>query len=228
VEEGEIMVGPTDDTLLALSPAFDQGREAGWDPMLEEAAASLGLSCGLFLFLYGRETTTALGLVEPTSDVVSLWCMETCQGPVQISNSPAAACGMDGCLPVSMGQDDHILSSDGLLLSPAVDDGSDTSPWSPCSCSVDPAFSPRSVMDMFQVSLSPVSKMGPLGTVDGHQAVDRQQGLASFRGSCRRPISLVLSRPSSRCCRNKRVYTSPVRHSRRIGGRFAAGTPVKQ
>jgi hypothetical protein len=35
-------------------------------------------------------------------------------------------------------------------------------------------------------------------------------------------------RPTSRRCRHKRVYTGPVRRSHRIGGRFVAGTPVKQ
>jgi hypothetical protein len=31
-----------------------------------------------------------------------------------------------------------------------------------------------------------------------------------------------------RRCRSKKKYSGPVRCSRRIGGRFAAGTPVRQ
>jgi hypothetical protein len=96
---------------------------------------------------------------------------------------------------------------------------------------MDLARSPRSVMDLFQVSLSPVLKMGPLGTVDSQQSGAHQVGpqdFASFRGSCRWPISPVLPRLASRRCRSRKVYAGPVRRSRRIGGRFAAGTLVRQ
>jgi hypothetical protein len=88
------------------------------------------------------------------------------------------------------------LSSDGLLPSPCV--GSETPLGSPFSCSTDPTLSPRSVMDMFPVSLS-----GSLGAVDSQQldvgttAPQGSTGFADFQSSCRRPISPVLPRPST-------------------------------
>jgi hypothetical protein len=129
------------------------------------------------------------------------------------------------------GRDSLVLSSDGLLSPFGEDGGSDVPSGSPRSCSVDSSRSPRSVMDMFQVSLSPISKMGPLGTVDGRQTGSGSlapQDFASFRGSCRRPISPVLPRPAQRGCRPRKVYAGPVRRSGRIRGRFAAGTPIRQ
>jgi hypothetical protein len=60
--------------------------------------------------------------------------------------------------------DDLLLSSDGLLSSPGS--GAETPPCSPHASLVDPSYSPRLVMEMFPVSLSPVSKMGSLGVVD--------------------------------------------------------------
>jgi hypothetical protein len=86
-------------------------------------------------------------------------------------------------------------------------------------------------MDVFAVSLSPVSKMGSLEAFDCQQLLGGQlpsRDFASFRDSCRRPISPVLPRPSARRCRPRKTYTGPVRRSRRIGGCFAAGTPIRQ
>jgi hypothetical protein len=51
---------------------------------------------------------------------------------------------------------------------------------------------------------------------------------ASFRESCRRPISPVLPRPAVRRCRPRKCYAGPVRRSGRIRGRFAAGAPIRQ
>jgi hypothetical protein len=51
---------------------------------------------------------------------------------------------------------------------------------------------------------------------------------ASFRESCRRPISPVLHRPAVHRCRPRKSYAGPVRRSGRIRGRFAAGTPIRQ
>jgi hypothetical protein len=67
-----------------------------------------------------------------------------------------AVCGLDPtCLP-----------SAGLLPSLASQDDIEASPESPRTSFVDPLCSPRSVMDLFQVSLLPVSKMGALETMD--------------------------------------------------------------
>jgi hypothetical protein len=124
-----------------------------------------------------------------------------------------------------------VLSSDGLLSPFADGSGSEALSWSPRSCSVVPTHSSRSGMDMFQVSLSPISKMGSLGTVDGRQTGTGSlapQDFASFRGSCRWPISPVLPRPAQQGCRPRKVYAGPVRRSGRIRGRFAAGTPIRQ
>jgi hypothetical protein len=87
------------------------------------------------------------------------------------------------------------------------------------------------VMEMFPVSLSPVSKMGSLGVMDSQQVIVGQvapQDLSSFWGSCRWPISPILPKPTTWCYRSKKKYSGPVRRSRRIGGWFTAGTPVWQ
>jgi hypothetical protein len=128
------------------------------------------------------------------------------------------------------GVDPTCLSSAGLLPSPASEDDLEASPGSPRASSVDPLCSPRSVMDVFQVSLSPVSKMGALETMDCQQLLGGQlpsRDFASFRDSCRRSISPALPRPSARRCRPKKMYAGPVRRSRRIGGRFAMGTLIR-
>jgi hypothetical protein len=57
--------------------------------------------------------------------------------------------------------------------------------------------------------------------------LEEGQDFPSFRGSCRKPVSPVLSRPV-RQDRKKKVYTGPVRRSGRISKRFAAGTPIRQ
>jgi hypothetical protein len=129
------------------------------------------------------------------------------------------------------GVDPTCLSSAGLLPSPASADEFEASLVSPRRCSPAVDLSPRSAMDVFEVSLSPVSKMGSLEAFDCQQMVGAQLPLrdfASFRDSCRRPVSPVLPRPSARRCRPRKTYTGPVRRSRRIGGRFAAGTPIRQ
>jgi hypothetical protein len=73
--------------------------------------------------------------------------------------------------------------------------------------------------------------MGSLRAVDSLQlgvGLTVPQGFTGFRSSCRRPISPILPRPPTRRCRPRKVYSGPVRRSRRIGGRFAAGTPIRQ
>jgi hypothetical protein len=42
-----------------------------------------------------------------------------------------------------------------------------------------------------------------------------------------KPISPVLNRPARRC-RQRRIYSGPVRRSRRIRGRYTDKTPVRQ
>jgi hypothetical protein len=96
-----------------------------------------------------------------------------------------------------------VLSLDGLLFPFADSSGSEALSWSPLSCSMDPMHSPRSVMDMFQVSLAPISRMGPLATVDdwlpsAELNLPPTQDFASFRESYRWPVLPVLPRPVAR------------------------------
>jgi hypothetical protein len=88
--------------------------------------------------------------------------------------------------------------------------------------------SPKSVLDYFQVSVSPTDKELRVGSAGLEAAsLDKGQDFLSFRGACRRPISPMLSRPV-RQCRKKKIYTGLVRRSGRISKRFAAGTPIRQ
>ncbi|KAK1695394.1 hypothetical protein QYE76_012091 [Lolium multiflorum] len=88
--------------------------------------------------------------------------------------------------------------------------------------------SPTSVLDYFQVSVSPIDKELSVDSAGREAAsLQKEQDSLSFREACRRPISPVLSRPVRRC-RKKKVYTGPVRRSGRISKRFAAGTPIRQ
>ncbi|KAM0841940.1 hypothetical protein ACQ4PT_058691 [Festuca glaucescens] len=88
--------------------------------------------------------------------------------------------------------------------------------------------SPRSVLEYFLVSISPVVKGLPTGpTAVESVSLGMGQDFACFRSSCRKPISPVLGRPVKQC-RKKKVYLGPVRRSRRIRGRFAQGTPIRQ
>jgi hypothetical protein len=88
--------------------------------------------------------------------------------------------------------------------------------------------SPTSVLDYFQVSISPTVKELQVGSADVEAAsLEKGQDLLCFRDSCRRKTSPVLSMPI-RQCRRKKVYTGPVRRSGRINKRFAAGTPIRQ
>jgi hypothetical protein len=153
---------------------------------------------------------------------------------VQIEATPLDGSVLAGCSPVvgpSAIQDGMLIGSDGLLS--AVDSSAclDSSSWSPRSCFLDVACSPRSVMNTFCVSLSPASKLGPSATVDGHQQVVSDQlvaqDIASLRGSYQWPILPVLPRPAIHRCRGKRTYAGPMRRSGRIRGRFATGTPIR-
>ncbi|KAM0917327.1 hypothetical protein ACQ4PT_009557 [Festuca glaucescens] len=88
--------------------------------------------------------------------------------------------------------------------------------------------SPRSVLEYFPVSISPVDKGLPTGpTAVESVSLGMGQDFACFRSSCRKPISPVLGRPAKQC-RKKKVYSGPVRRSGRIRGRFAQGTPIRQ
>jgi hypothetical protein len=88
--------------------------------------------------------------------------------------------------------------------------------------------SPTSVLDYFQVSISPIDKGLHLGpAVSEAASLEKDEGCLGFRESCRRPISPVLSRPARRC-RKKKIYAGPVRWSGRISKRFGAGTPIRQ
>jgi hypothetical protein len=89
--------------------------------------------------------------------------------------------------------------------------------------------SPTSVLDYFQVSISPKDIEPHVGSAGVDAAsVEQEQDLLCFRQSCRRAASPVLSRPVRQCRRKKKVYTGPVRRSGRISKRFAAGTPIRQ
>ncbi|KAM0881833.1 hypothetical protein ACQ4PT_032692 [Festuca glaucescens] len=88
--------------------------------------------------------------------------------------------------------------------------------------------SPRSVLEYFPISISPVDKGLPTGpTAMESVSLGMGQDFACFRSSCRKPVSPVLGRPAKQC-RKKKVYSGPVRHSGRIRGRFAQGTPIRQ
>ncbi|KAM0874405.1 hypothetical protein ACQ4PT_037453 [Festuca glaucescens] len=52
--------------------------------------------------------------------------------------------------------------------------------------------------------------------------------LASFRDRCRQRRAALLPKPAPKRPRKKRAPPSVVRRSRRVAGRFAAGTPIKQ
>jgi hypothetical protein len=190
-----------DDSLLAVlsvdRPSF---LTNGWDPMLVElTAASPVLPRGQdVLASFGNESF-ARDLAQIVVPVDPMW--EENNNRFQISEFSVAEDGVDHTYVPPCSQTDLVLSSMGLLPSPTSDADPEASPWSPCFPSVDPSGSPRSVMDMFWVSLSPTSETGPLGAVDCQQSGGGQlpaQDFDSFRGSCRRPISPVLPRPSAR------------------------------
>jgi hypothetical protein len=227
-------------TIAVLLPFLTDG----WDPMVVEVVASLA-------FLRGKQSGKQLP-VAPVASVLEengqdfLLCYsfgrtlevvapvdlmgEESEGALLFSNQCLARRGVDLTYQSPCERDNLMLSSPGLLSSAASLGDPEASPWMSPPCSPDPACSPRSVMDMFQVSLSPASKTGRFETVDCQQDGCQlpAQDFASFRGSCRRPISPVLPRPATRRCRSRKAYPGPVRRSRRIGGRFAAGTPIRQ
>ncbi|KAM0911173.1 hypothetical protein ACQ4PT_013676 [Festuca glaucescens] len=118
------------------------------------------------------------------------------------------------------------LSDSGLLSSPTSNLRGWPSPDDSVA-SVQRSF-PRSAFEVFPVSISPSDK----GFGVGPRAVDfvkegMGQDLALFRDACKRPISPVLGRPARRC-RQKKIYSGPVRRSGRIRGRFVASTPIRQ
>jgi hypothetical protein len=203
-----------DPILAALSGDRPQLLTERWDPMLlEVAAASLVLPRGQFWS--ARRPSFSSENVGTATPLVF-------ESPV----TSLAGCAVDPTYRSPLAQDATVLLSDGLLPSPASDVDPDAPPsWSPLSCSAEPKFSPRSVMDMFQVSLSPLSKLGPLETVDCQSPA---RDLSSFRSSCRLPTSPILPRPSTRRCRPRKTFAGPVRRSGRIRGRFAAGSPIRQ
>jgi hypothetical protein len=59
-------------------------------------------------------------------------------------------------------------------------------------------------------------------------SADLDLRLASFRDRCRQQRAALLPKPAPKRPRKKRVPPSVVRRSRRVAGRFAAGTPIKQ
>jgi hypothetical protein len=206
-------------------PSFLTDR---WDPMLMEATTSVNL-----VMPHGKEPLSFFEKVDfvRASEETVLPVEERSDSIFQIPEPSLADSGMDPIYLSPRDLQDLTLSSPGLLPSPASNKDPEDSPRSPSSCSADPFNYPRSVMEMFQVSLSSVSKMGPLETVDCQQAGGchfPSRDFASFWDSCRHPISPVLPRPPARCCRPRKTYASPVRSSRRIRGRFAAGTPIRQ
>jgi hypothetical protein len=213
--------------LETLLFSFGKDSPAGSAPSQEafvlepDGAPPTGAVAGAVLTGYLNSAATPTAVTPKAPMLLASNSVANVVGTDLYPNSPVPHSGV--------GSDGVDLSSDGLLSSPCV--GSETHPGSPYSCSVDPALSPRLVMDMFPVSLSPVSKMGSLRAVDSLQlgvGLTAPQGFTGFRSSCRRPISPVLPRPPTRRCRPRKVYSGPVRRSRRIGGRFAAGTPIRQ
>jgi hypothetical protein len=167
---------------------FDQGQArwaAGLDPMIVEAAAWEAYPVvprgELQLSLSGKASAPSALIVEQDALDVDRIQIPDVELSVPLAGSSD---------PV---QDACVLSSDGLLSS-SEGGGSEMSPWSPSSCSVDMTYSPRSVMDLFQVSLSPVSKMGPLGTVARQQSGALQGGRRILLAS-EGPAG-ALSRPS--------------------------------
>uniref|UniRef100_A0ACD5VFL4 Uncharacterized protein n=1 Tax=Avena sativa TaxID=4498 RepID=A0ACD5VFL4_AVESA len=125
-------------------------------------------------------------------------------------------------------QEGFQMASPGLLSS---SDDMASSVWS----FFDQMSSPRlvvDVMDVFSVDLSPAdSDPAPQQRPKVPVAVATPVGrvsLETFRGSCKKPINSVLSRPVAKRCRNKKQHSGTVRRSGRIRGRFAPGTPIRQ
>ena len=58
--------------------------------------------------------------------------------------------------------------------------------------------------------------------------MDLDLRLITFRDRCRQRKAALLPRPAPKRPRKKRVPPTEVRRSRRVAGRFAAGTPVKR
>jgi hypothetical protein len=166
---GVPVAGPTrGKALYLLEPLlslFGKDSLAGSAPSQEafvlepDGAPPTGAVAGAVLTSYLNSTATPTAVTPRAPILLASNSVENVVGTDLYPNSPVphSAVGSDGV----------DLSSDGLLSSPCV--GSETPPGSPDSCSVDPALSPRSVMDMFPVSLSPISKMGSLGAVDSLQ-----------------------------------------------------------
>ncbi|KAM0829984.1 hypothetical protein ACQ4PT_066522 [Festuca glaucescens] len=137
--------------------------------------------------------------------------------------APTPLIGLDHVDPVEPVQNCQ-LSNSGILHTPPQQR------WTSPDESVGPVDggSPTSVLDYFQVSISPTDKELQVGPADVEAAsLEKGQDLLCFRDSCRRTTFPVLSRPV-RQCRRKKVYTGPVRRSGRISKRFAAGTPIRQ
>jgi hypothetical protein len=88
--------------------------------------------------------------------------------------------------------------------------------------------SPRSVLEYFSVSISPVHRTSETRPAAVEPiSLGLGQDFACFRDSYRKSISHVLGRPTKQC-RKKKIYAGPVRRSGRISKRFAAGTPIRQ
>ncbi|KAM0925432.1 hypothetical protein ACQ4PT_004228 [Festuca glaucescens] len=63
-------------------------------------------------------------------------------------------------------------------------------------------------------------------TISSSTAIDMR--LITFRECCRLKKAALLPRPAPRKSRKKRVPPSVVRHSNRVAGHFASGTPIKR
>lgn len=134
---------------------------------------------------------------------------ESCMAGAHIFESPFVGCSLRD----RGGLEDYLLSSPGLL-SDRVDS---TPPWTPSPRADGISLnggSPRSVLDFFPVSITPSVQDGE----DGPEAVDDvsrddAQVLDQFREACRRPITPVLNRPTTRRGRAKRICSGPVRRS---------------
>jgi hypothetical protein len=88
--------------------------------------------------------------------------------------------------------------------------------------------SPRSVLECFSVSMSPVHRTSETRPAAVEPiSLGLGQDFACFRDSCRKSISPVLGRPTKQC-RKKKIYSGPVRRSGRFRGRFVHGTPIRQ
>jgi hypothetical protein len=212
---------------VVASLAFLRGKQSGKQLLVAPVASVLEENGEdlLLCYSFGRTSFAREEVVAPVDPMG-----EESEGALLFSNQCLARHGVDLTYRSPCERDDLTLSSPGLLSSAASLGDPEASPWMSPPCSPNPTCSPRSVMDMFQVSLSPASKTCHFETVDCQQDGCQlpAQDFASFWGSYRRPISPVLPRPATQRCRSRKAYPGPVRRSRRIGGRFAAGTPIRQ